>query len=391
MLKSFGAIGDGHADDTAAILCAIKALNSKPPGPAQAGVILFSIGTYVVSGPLVIQNTTGVTLLGTGQLATALLPTSALRGAPVIKFVNCVNCAVRNLWIHGNTSSPPSAGIESQVDLPGSAARYPTNLLVRDVYIGNPILGVTDVGLSYGIRFTATPNSDGNNDLSTVSHVTMAGLGVAGISIEHSNSLAHRFDSLDIYYVPIGIQTKGGSFELVNSFLSVSSLEFNFLASQGTLNGKNVAGYYHPILISNTGSEGTSDLLSAVQWPEPGTPRADGVTGIDIYISNFDQKGTKVAAAGQIDTSINYWSPGKLSISNSNLIFGTDTNILANNPKSVVTLTGNRISAVHQIQFNGHLTSVGNYYMGGTSEFIPTAGAVFQPLGDFNDFPNGTN
>jgi hypothetical protein len=385
-VRWFGATGDGLTDDTMAIQRAISAAMA---GTGGGRVVRFPAGTYCVCTSLTIQNATGITLEGVAGLAAALIPAAALSGSPVVLLVNCLDCAVRDLWIQGNTSSPPSAGIESRADHPGSPQQYPTNLLVRDVTIGNPAYGITEVGLAYGIRFTATANSDGANDKSTVSRVTLAGLGVAGISIEHSNSFVHKFDNLRIYDVPVGIQTKGGSYQLVNSFLSVTNLEFDFLAPQGTFQGKTSAGYYHPILISNTSSEGSGDLLRAAAWPSAGTPRTDGISGIHIYISNFDQTGRNGSVA------INYQSPGKLSISNSHLNFGKDTNIVANNPKSVITLTGNYFCAVHQIQFAGHLTSVGNYYYGGTSEFVPTSGAVtigdFNKIGDLNDFPNSTN
>jgi hypothetical protein len=389
-VKWLGAKGDGTTDDTAAIQAAINALTSKALG-SQAGIVLLPPGSYLVTSTLLISNAVGISFSGLGQQATTLIPSCALSGKPVIKLVNCVNCAVKDLWIQGNTSARPSAGIESLVDHPSAIALYPTNLLVRDVLIGFPAFGSVLSGLGYGIRFTATEGSDGDNDESTISHVTLAGIATAGISIEHSNSLVHKFDNLRIYYVPIGIQTQGGSFQLVNSFFSVSDVEFNFLAPQGNLNGVATAGYYHPILISNTTSEGTSDLLRTAPWPAPGTPRKDGVTGIHIYLSNFGQKGTKAGSQGKLDTSINYESPGRLSITNSHLNFGTDTNIVAPNPKSVVTLSGNYLSAVHQIQYGGHLTSVGNFWTGGAAEFAPLPGAAIETLGDFNDFPSATN
>ena len=106
---------------------------------------------------------------------------------------------------------------------------------------------------------------------------------------------------------------------------------------------------------------------------------------------NFDQKGTGAGTEGVLDTSINYQSPGKLSISNSHLQFGTDTNIVANNSKSMVALTSNYISTVHEIRFEGRLVSVGNYYTGGTSVFVPGTQGVLETLADFNDIPNGAN
>lgn len=204
-VQNFGAEGNGTTDDTAAIQRAINALTSRAVG-RQAGIVLLPPGTYLVSSSLLVQNAVGISLSGLGQQVTTLVPSRELAGQPVIKLVNCVNCAVKDLWIQDNTFALPSAGIESRVDNPPTISLYPVNLLVRDVLIGFPAYGKILAGLNYGIRFTAASGSDGNNDQSTISHVTISGLANAGISIEHSNSLVHKFDNLRIYYVPVGIQ-----------------------------------------------------------------------------------------------------------------------------------------------------------------------------------------
>jgi Pectate lyase superfamily protein len=379
-IRARGAKGNGTSDDTAIIQKAINELVAAT-GKGFAGVLMLPPGNYLVSSPLTIDGGVGITLLGMGKEASSLVPSPALSGSPVVKLVNCVNCSILELWIQGNGAAPPLAAVESEVAPIVSGGSFPTNLLVRDVIIGSPQNVTPPVaGLEYGIRFTAASGWDGDNGNSTLSHVTMRGIIRAGISIEHSQSLLHKFDNLRIEYATVGIQTMGGSFQLVNSALTgLFDVEFNVLAPHphDNLEGKATQGYFHPILIANTTSEGQSDLLRVAQWPAPGTPISDGIEGIHVSLTNFGQKGTKPGPGGTtLDTSIDYQSPGQLSISNSNLDFGTDTNIVAPNPKSSITLVGNRIAAVDRVQFAGHLTSIGNRWVGGTSVLVPATGAV---------------
>jgi Pectate lyase superfamily protein len=392
-VRARGAKGDGVTDDTAVIQQAMDDLVASSKN-GIGGIVLLPPGNYLVSSSLTMMGGIGVAVLGMGEQATSLLPSAGLAGLPILKLVNCVNCSILDLWIQGNASAPPSAGIESRVDPVSSGSSFPENLLVRDVIIGSPqAINPPPAGLQYGVRFTAAAGWDGDNGNSTISHVTIRGLAQVGISIEHSQSLVHNFDSLRIENVPIGIQTMGGSFQLDNSFLgALSDVEFNLLApnQSDNLQGRPSYGYYHPVLIANTACEGLSDMLRVAEWPIPGTAIADGITGIHVYFTNFGQKGTKPGGT-QLDTSIDYQSPGQLSIVSSRLDFGTDTNIVVSNPKSSVTLTGNYISTVHQVHFAGHLTSIGNRWAGGTSILVPGSSAVQNVLGDWIDFPDSTN
>jgi Pectate lyase superfamily protein len=382
-----GATGNGSTDDTLAIQGAIDHV-VQLSRTGRPGVVLLPPGTYLVTSSLTMSGGVGISICGMGQQASSLRPSSALAGLPVLKLTDCVNCSILMLWIQGDGGAPPSAGIESHVSQPDPS--FPANLLIRDVIIGTPPPDVpSQAGLQYGVRFTADPGWDGDNAHSTMSLATIRGLTAAAISIEHSQSLVHKFDALRIEQAPIGIQTHGGSFQLDNSFLGVSDVEFDFVDPDpgDNLEGRDTHGYFHPILISNTTSEGPSDMLRTSWWPAPGTPRTDGITGIHVFFSNFGQKGTGPAP----DRSILYQSPGQLSITNSHLDFGTDTNIVLPNPKSSVTLAGNYISTVHEVQFAGHLTSIGNLWRGGASQLVPASGAVQNVFGDWIDFPGGTN
>ncbi|KAL4852785.1 hypothetical protein ACK3TF_006150 [Chlorella vulgaris] len=72
-VKTFGAKGDGEADDTAALLAAVAAANVAP------GVVFLPAGSYLLSRPLVI-TTSNVTLRGEGMGLSRILIRNSLSG-----------------------------------------------------------------------------------------------------------------------------------------------------------------------------------------------------------------------------------------------------------------------------------------------------------------------
>ena len=70
-VKDFGAVGDGVADDTAAIQAAINSV-----GSTGGGCVYFPAGTYKTSSTLTIAAN-GIYLLGTGQLSSSISCNSA--------------------------------------------------------------------------------------------------------------------------------------------------------------------------------------------------------------------------------------------------------------------------------------------------------------------------
>src|SRR5205823_7338982 len=51
-VKSYGAVGDGVADDTAAVQAAIDAANSTAGALAGGGIVFFPLGSYLISASL---------------------------------------------------------------------------------------------------------------------------------------------------------------------------------------------------------------------------------------------------------------------------------------------------------------------------------------------------
>jgi hypothetical protein len=68
-VRAFGAVGDGVADDTAAIQAAVNALVSRPNGyfGESTGLILYiPWGTFRITSPIVIPNNAGISFVGEG-------------------------------------------------------------------------------------------------------------------------------------------------------------------------------------------------------------------------------------------------------------------------------------------------------------------------------------
>jgi Pectate lyase superfamily protein len=92
-VRTYGAHGDGSADDTAAIQSAIKATQQSVYG----GVVYFPVGQYVVSAPLVITRS-DILILGSGSLATM--------GGAGFNDGSCTTIKPAAKWDQGSASQP---------------------------------------------------------------------------------------------------------------------------------------------------------------------------------------------------------------------------------------------------------------------------------------------
>lgn len=116
-VKDFGAVGNGVADDTAAIQAAITTL-------PDSSTLFFPAGTYNIgAGGLNVSAKTNFTLVGNGakiKITALATPTVSGFGRTAIRFTNCVRSGVRNLEIDGSTFANNalalSAGTECFID-----------------------------------------------------------------------------------------------------------------------------------------------------------------------------------------------------------------------------------------------------------------------------------
>lgn len=96
-VKTFGAVGDGKHDDTAAIQSGLLFVNKGGQGDAPNKTLYFPAGTYLITSTLLLNDTSGVLLLGTGATTTLLWGGGSAPAPPPDGGYN------RLFWSDGNT------------------------------------------------------------------------------------------------------------------------------------------------------------------------------------------------------------------------------------------------------------------------------------------------
>lgn len=347
-VADLGALGDG-SDATQVIQSAINTAS------VNGDTVYIPAGTYGLSETLTIQNTMGVRITGDGMLATMLQPSAALKGQPVVRFVDAMHCTVEDLSVLGNTNAPPSAGIESDTQTGGEA----THLTVRDVHIGSlSVASVVD-----GIKFQPGTGDDANNDMGFFENVMIYNYTHAGYSFIGANTLVHTIIGGIVGYGPIGVYSQGGSFKMTGThFDGVTSVDFDFV----NLVNRSLAAYQHPIDIVNVSSEsGTAALLTT------------GTDPIYISMTNLDEK-----FAPNNSPIINFQSNGVLYLSNSQLFMlgNADSMVFNGGGSQVVALTNNLFN-LSMATVGGHLLSTGNCWQGNPAVTL-VKGAVVTEMAD---------
>jgi hypothetical protein len=97
LVTAFGAKGDGKTDDTGAIQAALAFVQRSGQGAAPNKTVFFPAGTYLITSTLLLNDTSGVLLLGTGATTTLLWGGGSAPAPPPDGGVN------RLLWLDGCT------------------------------------------------------------------------------------------------------------------------------------------------------------------------------------------------------------------------------------------------------------------------------------------------
>jgi hypothetical protein len=110
-VKDFGAVGDGVADDTAAIQAAIASL------PARGGIVIFPAGKFLTTSKIVIPSF--VTIKGTGQFggnnaydegSTTIYANHS--GTAIFSLVGSISCTISDLCLQSVSGGPyPQSGL----------------------------------------------------------------------------------------------------------------------------------------------------------------------------------------------------------------------------------------------------------------------------------------
>lgn len=190
--------------------------------PTSGGLVLLSGGTHTVTSPITLTNQSGFTIQGCGTGATVISPSNAMSGLPIFKLVNCRDSVIRDMWIQGNVSFPPSAAIQSLVQAPITVTA--ANLLFDNLKIGSDGLN----SLVDGIYFNYD-TFDQNNEQHELHNVLIRNCSAAGWHIEGLNSCWHKMfgGRINGCVNAVKITGTGGAFEMYGTALdTISGTEF---------------------------------------------------------------------------------------------------------------------------------------------------------------------
>lgn len=185
----FGAVGDGVADDTAAIQAAIDA------AIASFGIVELTPKRYKITATLTAKNADSFRISGIGGGSSSALDGTSLvwhgdATRPAIRLASCRNSHIENINI--SASEPLLIGVEIKRVTDGIV--NPARNTIRNVEVN----GITDK-LGTGFVMSCDPGSDANNDFNTFINCTAANYGTAGglfvspsgFSVQHSQCLAN--------------------------------------------------------------------------------------------------------------------------------------------------------------------------------------------------------
>lgn len=260
-IKDFGAVGDGIADDTAAIQAAIDAT------PAGGGTVYVPTGLYLIDPAVSIIVKTGLTIFGDGREASQLVAKPV--GGAVIKRqrsttgpnarISAVKICDLGIILRHPTTADPSNYYQIGIDYHSIGRSY-----IERVYIGNYTGGASsalpspavqlDGRQGYGVVISSTSSGDpayAGGEVNTLRDVFIAGVRY-GITIDDPtfynpgySSAAYRtmVDNCEVQIAEVGIaqwsQFGAGCTFANNTIQSIA----NMRGSSDTTYGIYIRGY----------------------------------------------------------------------------------------------------------------------------------------------------
>lgn len=200
-VKDFGAVGDGVADDTAAIQAAInyaESIISGDPAYSQTAVTVYLPGgRYVVSSSLLIRQNS-VSLQGAGQGSTGIYSTNSSANIITIQSANAFNGtylkgnSVRDIWLGGFGAANPSSGVGILADLTASTT-------IDNVAVIGKRRGIELSGSNQGCTISNCRFSSGN----TLTTFNAESAGIALTQRQVASGVANGVQDADngLYYV----------------------------------------------------------------------------------------------------------------------------------------------------------------------------------------------
>jgi len=123
-VKDFGALGNGAADDTAAIQAACDQAAIQP-----VGTVYVPHGTYITTAPLLVENAFGVRIIGDSQIGSLI--SGSHTGKAILSLVGSRSIQLSNLCLTGSIAARPKTGLLLGRSSAGNAGYHS----VRDLLI----------------------------------------------------------------------------------------------------------------------------------------------------------------------------------------------------------------------------------------------------------------
>lgn len=208
--SDYGAVGDGVADDAAAIQAAIDSVGTGAGVPA--GTVVLGAGTFRITDTLLIDQR-AVRLLGSGVGNATVYNSGAGSGTtlvwggpndrPMLKIIDSRQCVIEQIRFEGDETSPPTAAI--QLNNPG-AAMIGTNahIVLRDLHLGSWTWTHRTGNAGHVAVGVLVDGDNANNDQFLVSNVEIDSPTSAGVRIVNSQSVWNLLQHVSVRYAPIG-------------------------------------------------------------------------------------------------------------------------------------------------------------------------------------------
>jgi len=247
-VKDYGAVGDGIADDTAAIQAAIDATGVTTT--LRGGNIYVPSGNYKITDTLLLKRKSiqfvGAGWGGSGGGGT-VLRWAGSAGIPMLRVWQGWGTRIKNMRLAGLTTARPSAGV-SFYNITGDPNGNSHNGLDH-VWIGQFEGYDTDLGaqIDYGVLYEG---DNVNNDQGSSFNVKIHTPHIAGVKVSNTQNLLLYFNGLYVYYSEgDGLQCSG----------TVSGNNWFFNANTGSDIVVDTSG---AVQVTSFGSEGSGRLAT---------------------------------------------------------------------------------------------------------------------------------
>ncbi|MER6382100.1 glycosyl hydrolase family 28-related protein [Streptomyces sp. NPDC001118] len=291
-VKDYGAVGNGTADDSAAVTAAVAAVSS------NGGVVYFPAGTYLInSGTGLTLATAATTLRGTGAEASKLVIGSGFTGSSLLS-ITAYNCQVSDLSISGASSTTTNNPACNAITVTGARRTKVARCTFFNVN-------------GWAVKAVASTSSTGNPDGTQISNLVVRSC-AGGIHFLGNTAQGYAVNSFisDVQILQGGVSS-GASANLDNIRIEDSwdVLIDNVMTwmSDGTGSCLHVAGNCAATFVMNLdtlGPNGTPNAPSVlIEDGANGSPQNVQITGGVIQQGSVGVKVSGAASQVRINTS----------------------------------------------------------------------------------------